>query len=113
MAAMAAAAAILSYGATVTSGRCSTSAILKMYWPKTARTEARATAQAAMEKILYIDVPLGTVARDEESGEIEVEILKKDRKLSGSKAAGADWATQFCHTYQPGTRTLTTRRRRY
>ena len=55
--------------------------ITKMYLPKTVRAEVRSNCAGRFGKDIYIDVPLGTIARDELTGQKEAEILEDGQEI--------------------------------
>ena len=64
-------------------------------------------------KDIYIDVPLGTIARDEITGLKEAEILEDGQEIIWLKGGrGGLGKCPVCHTNQPGSRTCTARRTR-
>lgn len=51
-----------------------------MCWPKMEKKGGANNCHGRDGKDIIIDVPLGTIARDEETGKQEVEILEDDKK---------------------------------
>ncbi len=47
---------------------------------------------------IYIDVPLGTIARDEETGEIEAEVLEHGQEIIWMKGGRGGWGNQHFAT---------------
>jgi GTP-binding protein len=47
---------------------------------------------------IYIDVPLGTIARDEETGEIEAEVLEHGQEIIWLKGGRGGWGNQHFAT---------------
>ena len=62
-------------------GPSSRSATIKMYWPKTEKVGSGNNCTGRFGKDIYIDVPLGTIARDEVSGLKEAEILEDGQEI--------------------------------
>ena len=62
-------------------------------------------------KDIYIDVPLGTIARDEITGQKEAEILEDGQEFIWLKGGrGGSRQCTFCYSHKSGTRTFTTGR---
>jgi GTP-binding protein len=49
-------------------------------------------------KDIYIDVPLGTIARDEETGEIEAEVLEHGQEIIWMRGGRGGWGNQHFAT---------------
>ena len=64
-------------------------------------------------KDVIIEVPLGTIARDEETGKLEVEILEDGQEVIWMKGGrGGSGQCKICDVYEPGAGSCTTGRRR-
>ena len=110
MAGMEAGGRILFSGAANIFGRCCIYAIIRMCWRRTARSGSGNNCTGRFGKDIVIEVPLGTIARDEETGNLEVEILEDGQEivwLKGGKGGlgNASFATptnQAPEHAQPG-----------
>jgi GTP-binding protein len=53
-------------------------------------------------KDIIIEVPLGTIAKDEETGKVEAEMLEDGQEIIWLKGGRGGWKFKFCNPNKPG-----------